>query len=264
MKTLPKTAIPYATHHWSFQVGCTHSGSPGCDNCWARTLHDQRHRAYLNGADLPAMYAKPFDEIQIFKDRVEPRLPKEPSIIFCLPQSDMFHGRGMLCAFGTVFDAAKGFGAPHTWLVLTKRPQWLPKGLRAQANLWVGVSVSTQADADKHIPTLIRKWPGPKWVSIEPMLGPIVIEDWLPELDWVIVGGESGRSARPMEPCWAAFVCDDCLLAHVPYYFKQRSSNPGEGRVKLWDRGLYSFEQAKEFPTSFPQAAVDKLGGTQL
>ena len=104
-------------------------------------------------------------------------------------------------------------------------------------NVWLGVSVENQAAADERIPLLLRTPAAVRFVSCEPLLGPVDLDekhDWLtegfsewpkkaghPSLDWVIVGGESGPGARPMHPDWARSLRDQCVDAAVPFFFKQ-------------------------------------------
>jgi len=118
-------------------------------------------------------------------------------------------------------------------------------------NLWLGVSVEDQATADERIPLLLETPAAVRWISAEPLLGPIILDDYLfrgdhslretdpmaaamlaesvadghgwirPAIDWVVVGGESGPSARPMHPEWARYLRDRCQAAEVPFLFKQ-------------------------------------------
>lgn len=136
------------------------------------------------------------------------------------------------------------------WLLLTKRPEnvqrlW-PFGWYDEQFTWpnvrLGTSVENQEQADKRIPELLQI-PAKNFLSMEPLLGPVDIEDWLYErygcggefanrdcaecswqlntIDWVIVGGESGPNARPMHPNWARSLRDQCQEAGVPFFFKQ-------------------------------------------
>jgi protein gp37 len=149
------------------------------------------------------------------------------------------------------------------WLLLTKRPdrmaEWMArpgsqvKGLggvlRPLHNLWLGVSVENQAAADERIPQLLRTPAAVRFLSCEPLLGPVDLSKWLgewcecgsgphpndtkcqdcgdrtglhcPHIGWVIAGGESGPGARPMHPEWARSIRDQCQAAEVPFFFKQ-------------------------------------------
>jgi len=136
----------------------------------------------------------------------------------------------------------------HTFMILTKRHGGLsmfnhvcgwPEELD---NIWIGVSVENQARADERIPVLLDTPAAVRFVSCEPLLGPIDLDPYiecpcctygdtapprtLPCLcgeliDWVIVGGESGPNARPMHPDWARSIRDQCQAASVPFFFKQ-------------------------------------------
>lgn len=95
------------------------------------------------------------------------------------------------------------------------------------ANVWLGVSAEDQTRADERIPDLLATPAAVRWVSAEPLLGPIdfarVMVDGDPRLDWIVVGGESGAGARPMHPAWARSIRDQCAEAGVPFFMKQMS-----------------------------------------
>lgn len=104
-------------------------------------------------------------------------------------------------------------------------------------NVWLGVSVEDQRRADERIPLLLETPAAVRWISAEPLLGPLALSSyllgeeqhgmvgqqigWRPPLDWVVIGGESGHEARPMLPDWARAVRDQCATAEVPFLFKQ-------------------------------------------
>lgn len=99
-------------------------------------------------------------------------------------------------------------------------------------NVWLGVSVEDQATADERIPLLLQTPAAVRWISAEPLLGSVDLSPWLsanalheidggPRLDWVVVGGESGRNARPMHPDWVKSLRDQCKVFDVPFLFKQ-------------------------------------------
>ena len=94
------------------------------------------------------------------------------------------------------------------------KPRWpLP-------NVWLGVSVEDQRRAEERIPDLLATPAALRWISAEPLLEPVDLEPWLSMIDWVVVGGESGRDARAMHPDWARSVRDQCQAAGVPHFFK--------------------------------------------
>lgn len=139
------------------------------------------------------------------------------------------------------------------WLLLTKRPEhagtWLEgsrlQGLWPRPNVWIGTSVENQATANERIPHLLQIPATVRFLSMEPLLGPVDLESWLygpaygstagprggpggqtvtagpSPIHWVIVGGESGPKARPMHPQWARSIRDQCVAAGVSFHFKQ-------------------------------------------
>lgn len=117
--------------------------------------------------------------------------------------------------------------SPHRWLVLTKRAARAKRFFEvfdAPPNLWLGVSVTTQATADARIPHLLdTPRIATRFVSVEPLLEPVVLEEWLEDLDWIIVGGESGPDYRPMKRAWAEDILRSCKDFGVPGFFKQDS-----------------------------------------
>ena len=111
----------------------------------------------------------------------------------------------------------------HTFLVLTKWPEQIVRGV--PDNCWIGVSVTDQATADERILALMRTWAKHLWVSVEPMLGPVDMEDYLPGLNFVACGPETGTGARVFCGHWLHELAADCLSAQVPFYDKRT----GEG-----------------------------------
>ncbi len=89
------------------------------------------------------------------------------------------------------------------------------------SNIWAMTSVENQDQAEKRIPTLIHVPAVIRGLSVEPLLGPVDLTPWLNHVQWVIVGGESGRDARPMHPYWVCDIRDQCLAAGVAFFFKQ-------------------------------------------
>ncbi len=288
---LPKTGIPYADYGWNFQVGCPLPlVSEGCRECWARDGHNMRHKAYCAGKKLPAMYAKPYEQLQYFPERLEQPLDtKKPGVVFVGSQTDLFHESVPDEFIDRVF-AVMALCPQHQFLILTKRAERMlhyfrsepqerilaeygkieyPRGSEVYVDIWsehdnwlydfaegcwplpnviLGVSVSTQKDADRSIPLLLQTPAAMRIVSIEPQLEEIDISPWLDctdrisavcrkaewepipkeetmaalsSLDLCICGGESGKSARPMHPDWARSLRDQCQAVGCDFYFKQ-------------------------------------------
>jgi protein gp37 len=130
------------------------------------------------------------------------------------------------------------------WLLLTKRPQQVrhrvPWGSDWPRNVWLGTTAENQTWAEKRIPVLLEQPAIVRFVSCEPLLGPLDLRQWLVEgLSWVIAGGESGGKARPMQPEWARGLRDQCSAADVPFHFKQwgnwrpADARYGQGLVRM-------------------------------
>jgi protein gp37 len=165
---------------------------------------------------------------------------KKPQTIFVNSMSDLFHKDVPLSFIKKVFDVM-GRAHWHTFQVLTKRADRLlelSKELTWTENIWMGVTVEN-GDYVQRIDCLRETEAFIKFLSIEPLLGPVGTMN-LNGIDWVIVGGESGPGARPMNPAWVIDIRDQCRIEGVPFFFKQwggvRKKQTGrmlEG--KIWD-----------------------------
>jgi protein gp37 len=165
---------------------------------------------------------------------------KKPQLIFVNSMSDLFHKDIPTEYILTVFDVMKR-AHWHQFQVLTKRAdrlEELDSVIDWPENVWMGVSVETEAYTFR-IDHLRRTRAKTKFLSLEPLIGPLGALD-LSSIDWVIVGGESGPGARPMEPKWVIDIRDQCLGAKVPFFLKQwggvnkkRTGRVLEGRT--WD-----------------------------
>jgi protein gp37 len=200
----------------------------------------------------------------------EPLRWKKPARVFVNSMSDLFHEELPDEAIYEVFSVM-ALAREHTFQVLTKRPRgmlgwaqsepcaFLPKpwGMKGDTvasqpfrlplpNVWLGVSVEDQATADERIPLLLQTPAAKRFVSYEPALGPVDFTDgpldpdstmgrWsmLDQLDWVIVGGESGPGARPFDLAWARSVVAQCREAGVACFVKQLGARPVEGDAGL-------------------------------
>jgi protein gp37 len=208
------SSIEWTEATWNPVTGCN-KVSPGCKHCYAETmaarLKAMGQPNYANGFALtlqPHMLERPLTW-------------RKPQTIFVNSMSDLFHDDVPLAYIRRVFDVmARAHW--HRFQVLTKRAERLAAlspELTWPPNVWMGVSV----ESDKYrarIDDLRRAGAHTKFLSLEPLLGP------LPDLDlsgihWVIVGGESGAGARPMDPAWARDLRDQCQRAAVPFFFKQ-------------------------------------------
>lgn len=242
-----KTKIEWTNHTINPVVGCS-KASPGCLSCYgermAWRLKCMGHEKYQAVVDANGWTGKIGYDMSVFE-----KLPKKPSHIFVCSMGDLFHKDVPFQEILTIFDIMHQC-PQHTFMILTKRPQRMLEfcskyglmpdrlGLTGSGqtwpeNVWCGVSAENQERANERIPVLLQI-PSPiKFVSIEPMLGPIDLSTQLNYLDWVIVGGESGSNARPIHPEWVTKIRDDCIEKNVPFFFKSWGQwiphNPAHG-----------------------------------
>ncbi|MBE0615085.1 MAG: phage Gp37/Gp68 family protein [Burkholderiales bacterium] len=209
-----KSNIEWTEMTWNPVTGCT-KVSPGCKHCYAETM---AKRLVAMGSPR---YRNGF-QVTLQEDLIDlPRRWRAPRTVFVNSMSDLFHSDIPAQFIDRVFCTMNECPR-HQFQVLTKRADRLvalSDQLRWTPNIWMGVSIENQRYAERarllaHVPAQIR------FLSIEPMLGPI---DDLPlaGIHWVIVGGESGRDARPLERSWVTNVFRQCRAAGVPFFFKQ-------------------------------------------
>ena len=211
------TKIEWAEETWNPVTGCT-KVSPGCKHCYAETQAERFRgtKAFPNGFDLTL---KP--------ERLEqPQRWKKPRRIFVNSMSDLFH-EGIHDQYIILTYEIMRSTTRHEYLVLTKRAERMREmlttglGVYMHPNIWHGVSVENQDYALRRIPDLCDV-PSPiRFLSCEPLLGPLDLTPWLDQLQWVIVGGESGRGKRPIDLDWAREIRDQCADAGVPFFMKQ-------------------------------------------
>jgi protein gp37 len=228
-----RSAIEWTDATWNPVRGCT-KVSPGCKHCYAETFAE-RFRGVLG---------HPFE--QGFDLRLVPSaldLPKRwhrGRRVFVNSMSDLFHYEVPFEYIARVFSVMRDC-PQHQFQVLTKRAErleCLACMLEPPRNVWLGVSVEN-TNHTWRIEHLRRVRATIRFLSIEPLLGPI---ERLPldEIHWVIVGGESGHGARPMDPDWVREIRDQCKRARVPFFFKQWGGvlKAKHGRVldgRTWD-----------------------------
>ncbi len=228
-----KSAIEWTGSTWNPVTGCSKI-SPGCMHCYAermaRRLHAMGQPNYANGFKLTT-HEHALDL---------PLKWKKPQAIFVNSMSDLFHKDVPLSFIKKVFDVMNS-AHWHTFQVLTKRADRLrdlSDKLPWAANIWMGVTVEN-SDQVYRIDCLRDSGAYLKFLSVEPLLSAIPGMN-LDGIDWVIVGGESGPGARPLDPTWVVDIRDQCRTAGVPFFFKQwggvRKKKAGrelEGRT--WD-----------------------------
>lgn len=273
------SAIEWTDATWNPVRGCS-LVSAGCTNCYAMR---QAHRFSGRGQPYEGLTKMTsHGPVWTGKIRLVPELLdqplhwRKPRRIFVNSMSDLFHENVPFRFVDTVFaimamTGRHGRDEPHTFQILTKRPQRMLKYLLtpdrphlvyraieivasaaneneragcwlAQTkqrffplpNVWLGVSVEDQATADERIPLLLQTPAAVRFLSCEPLLGPISFEglfanpanprdgtNALEEIDWLIAGGESGPRARPSHPDWFRDLRDQCQAVGVPFFFKQ-------------------------------------------
>lgn len=208
------SAIEWTESTWNPVTGCT-KVSAGCANCYAEKM------ALRLRAMGQANYANGF-EVTLHDKALElPLRWRNPQTIFVNSMSDLFHDDVPTDFIKQVFRVMNK-ASRHRFQILTKRSERLleisPKVIWTK-NIWAGVSVENR-DYLYRMDHLRGVAASVKFVSMEPLIGPVGVVD-LTGINWVIVGGESGPGARPIEANWVREVRDQCLNANVPFFFKQ-------------------------------------------
>lgn len=371
------THIQWTDETWNPVVGCTKI-SAGCKNCYAKTIHDNRHKAFKEGKlQNVTQYAVPFEKVQLMHDRLTyPLSWKKPRKVFVNSVSDLFHEDVPFGFIDQVF-AIMARTPQHTYQVLTKRPERMAEylgnrmlrsvhisaeSMKQQSkdagqggryfrgtppfhdpplpNVWLGTSVENQAAANERIPHLLRCDAQVRFLSMEPLLGPVDIvaamgepsdEDWdqvnaeddanddagepeefveeceqecdwinfgndlvvnrehvawrqhrlmrarmkkmARELDWVIIGGESGHKPRPFVIQFARNIIRDVQSAGrqqnaedtVRVFVKQLGSNPVDAGEVRCSHCFYYFKDREHTTPSLehpmPIKLKDHMGG---
>lgn len=277
-----KTNIEWTDFTFNGWRGCS-KVSDGCKNCYAETLSKRNPGTLgvwgVNGHRSIAAESYWKQPIKWNRDAEAARTSRR---VFCASLADVFEGNDTMpeASHQPVREARRRLfkliqATPHLdWLLLTKRPENIrrltyqaidpdhpdndynacgdPNGLDAAPfrelypNLWLGVSVEDQKTADERIPHLLKLDAAVRFLSMEPLLGPVDLANMYPDgfnfqmnaltgegkhllgftgqikpIDWVICGGESGPNARPMHPDWVRSIRDQCIAANVPFHFKQ-------------------------------------------
>ena len=283
-----KTGISWTDSTWNPTTGCD-TISPGCDNCYAMRdaprlqamMRANNVDAYQRDGTAPR--SGPGFGFQMYPERFAiPRRWHKSDVrhnrtrrVFVNSMSDLFHEQIDVRFLEAVFDVMHECPR-HTFQILTKRHRNMHRLLAGgwphspcsgpiadhrqepAQNIWLGVSVENQQWADARIPWLLKTPAAVRWLSCEPLLGPLDLSPWLSQgdwwcdacdayisdaqvtneelhencrtevkwkcvLDWVVVGGESGPGWRPMEAQWARDIRDQCVDAGVALHFKQWS-----------------------------------------
>jgi protein gp37 len=244
--------IEWTEATWNPTVGCTKI-SPGCKFCYAEVMHGR-----LESMPDARKYGRPFRVVQPWQDDLElPLSWRRPKTIFVNSMSDLFHDDVPSEYIGRCMEVMRR-AHWHTFQVLTKRSERLRelgKSIEWPANVWIGVSIENAQYAcrSRDLATVAASV---RFLSVEPLIGPI---DRLPldDIHWVIVGGESGVRARPMELTWARSIRDQCAKRRVPFFLKQLGGRRGKhgGDDAVLDGRLW-----REYPDG--RSAMDRRSAT--
>lgn len=216
-----KTIISWTDKTWNPVTGC-HKVSEGCRYCYAERLSLERGwtRYPWTAANAPA-------NVKMHPERLgQPRHWKEPARVFVNSMSDLFHEEVPEWFIDDVFRIMRTC-PQHTFQVLTKRER-ISWGWDWPSNAWAGVSVEGR-DTFFRVMHLLETSAKVKFISFEPLLGPIGEVD-LEGIHWIIVGGESGPTHRPMDMAWARELRDQADDAGIPFFFKQDAGRYTEMR----------------------------------
>ena len=238
------TKIEWADKTWNPVTGCTPAGE-GCRHCYAERMSKRLAGRFGYPAENPF-------SVTVHNEKLdEPSTWKKPSHIFVCSMGDLFHADVPFEAIQQVFTTMEAT-PHHTYMVLTKRPDRMREYIAGSwdevtddagevgyyepsPHIWLGVSAWDQESADKMIPPLLATPAAVRFVSLEPLLGPVSFRwapwakpvngrehhlDGLRGIDWIIVGGETGPGARPMHPEWVRSIRDQCEAVGVPFFFK--------------------------------------------
>jgi len=273
------TKIEWTESTWNPVSGCT-KVSPGCANCYAERMAKR----------LKAMGTPGYEDgfaVTLHPNRLaDPLRWKKPRMIFVGSMGDLFHedvpDEFIWQVIETAYQAKQ-----HVFQILTKRPERMRDVLTRSAwwnndtppNIWLGTSTENQETANERIPHLLDCPAAVRFVSAEPLLGPVNLAEYLScdcvaagragwepgpvqqrelcqacggfpfrdSIDWVIVGGESGPGARPMKPDWVRSIRDECQAAGVSFFMKQMGGYPSK-RAAI--RDIPTDLQIREMPVA--------------
>lgn len=244
------SAIEWTEVTWNPVTGCDRVAE-GCDNCYALAL---AKRLKAMGAAKYQKDGNPLTSGPGFAVTTHPQALaqpyswRSPKVVFVNSMSDLFHAKVTLDFIRDVFDVIRET-PQHTYQALTKRAHRMARvadHLDWPDNLWMGVSVES-ADVVDRIDHLRVTPAATRFLSCEPLLTPLLGLD-LSDIDWVIVGGESGPRARHIDGAWVEDIRDQCAAAGVPFFFKQWGGRTPKANGRLLDGRTWD-----EMPTLAPK-----------
>lgn len=243
------SGIEWTDHTFNPWWGCE-KVSPACDRCYAESS-SKRWGHSIWGKDAPRRFMsdKHWNGPRVWNKEAERN--GEPALVFCASMADVFEDRDDLRKHRKRLWWLIRETPNLRWLLLTKRPENIARMIPAawqrnpEPNVWFGTTAENQRRLDERmayladIPAVVR------WVSYEPALGPIDIEQWSGLINWIIAGGESGAGARPMELQWCRDLLAQCEYHGVAYFLKQLGGHPDKRKViETFPQGL----RVRQFP----------------
>lgn len=253
------TAIEWTDRTWNPTTGCS-KVSPGCAHCYAETLSLR-----FGWSKKPWTPENAAENVVLHPERLNKPLSwRKPSMVFVNSMSDLFHELIPFEFVTQVFDVMVT-AKQHTFQVLTKRPERMREFMRGYwhggdpsvcvsptrpaKNIWLGTSVENQRWADERVPILLDTPAAVRFLSCEPLLGPVTFRwrPWAPfvnanhldsirgGLHWIIVGGESGPTHRALDAEWARTIRDQAVEADVAFFFKQWGGRTPKSNGRILD-----------------------------
>jgi protein gp37 len=254
-----ETAISWCDHTFNPWWGCT-KVSPACTHCYAETF-SRRVGQKVWGVDAPRRFFGPkhwAEPLKWNRDALKAGVRRR---VFCASMADVFEDRPDLLderrRLFDVIDETRGLD----WLLLTKRPENIARLMPGfwngcvWPNVWLGTTVENQEYADQRIPHLLAVDAVVRFLSVEPMLGPIDLRFPFSDnalmvdrhVDWVIAGGESGAQCRASNPDWLRSLRDQCVNAGVWFHFKQWGGVHAKANGRMLDgREWLEFPEVRE------------------
>ncbi len=224
------SSIEWTHHTFNPWWGCA-KVSPGCEHCYAETWAKRvGENIWGAGQDRRLFGDKHWGDPLKWNAAAEAEGQRKR--VFCASMADVFEARSDLDPSRNRLWKLIDQTPLLDWLLLTKRPQNIggrvPWGKQWPKNVWIGTSIEDQQRADERLPILLELPAIYRFLSCEPLLGPVDLIRWtsqrpkhLHRIDWVIAGGESGPHARAMLPGWARKLRDQCQQSGIPFHFKQ-------------------------------------------
>lgn len=250
--------IEWCDHTFNIVHGCA-KVSPGCDHCYAETIARRWGGDYWGHQARRQPMSESYWQQPLAWNDAAARRAGRRARVFCSSMADVFERHPDVetprTRLWSLIEAT-----PHLdWQLLTKRPHniarmvppaWLE---RPRPNVWYGTSVENQEMAKKRIPRLLDVPAVVRFLSCEPLLGPLALIPWLTgvvppftRINWVIAGGESGPHARPMHPDWARQIRDQCQAAGTPFLFKQWGESIHESQLNDAVNALHALRMTSD------------------